>query len=336
MGHTIPVIMKTRLLLDSDPTAVSAAVEVLARGGVCALPTETVYGLAGRGLDDDSVGAIYAAKGRPADNPLILHVGAVDDAWPLWRLTPPEQRRVELLAHAFWPGPLTLVGTASEVVPPLPRAGLARVAVRLPRHPFARAVAQALGEPFAAPSANLSGRPSPTTAQDVLHTLQGRIPLVIDGGPCSAGIESSVVDVSGPRPRLLRPGALSVLELKRVVPDLDVRSPGSAAHIDDASPGLRHRHYAPALPCSLVTEVHSVWNDEGVAVIVDADTAHRLGPRPGFVVILPPVAAAWARGLYAALYKAERAHPTRLVILRVPGDDDEWAAVRDRLLRATA
>ena len=325
----------TRLLRDDDEGAVAAVVDVLRAGGVCAVPTETVYGLAGRGLDDDSVRAIYAAKGRPADNPVILHVGCVDDAWPLWVLQPIERRRVELLARALWPGPLTIVATASDVVPPVPRAGLSKVAVRVPAHPFARAVAVALGEPFAAPSANLSGRPSPTTAADVLETLAGRIPLVIDGGPCSAGMESSVVDVTGSRPLLLRPGALSVLELRRILPDLDVRSPGMAAHKSDASPGLRHRHYAPALPVSLVREVDSAWADADVAAVVDDVTAARLGPRAGFTAILPSDPEGYARGLYAALYRCERARPSRLLILQVL-DDDAWATVRDRLLRATA
>ncbi len=327
--------MQTRVLNEHDPAAVAAVVDVLQRGGVCALPTETVYGLAGRGLDDECVRAIYAAKGRPADNPVILHVGAVDDAWPLWVLSTVEERRAALLAQAFWPGPLTIVAEASDVVPAVPRAGLSRVAVRVPRHAFARAVAVALGEPFAAPSANLSGRPSPTTAADVLETLRGRIPLVVDGGACSAGIESSVVDVIGARPQLLRPGALSVLELKKVLPDLDVRRPGSAAHVDDASPGLRHRHYAPALPTLLVSEVDSLWSDDDVALVVDDVTAARLGPRAGFAAVLPAEPRGYARALYAALYRAERAQPARLAVLQVP-DDEAWASVRDRLLRATA
>ncbi|MDP2345455.1 MAG: L-threonylcarbamoyladenylate synthase [Deltaproteobacteria bacterium] len=326
---------ETRLLRADADDAIAAAVDVLQRRGVCAVPTETVYGLAGRGLDDESVRAIYAAKGRPADNPVILHVADVDDAFPLWVLSAVERRRVDVLARAFWPGPLTIVATASDVVPPVPRAGLSKVAVRVPGHPFARALARALGEPFAAPSANTSGRPSPTTALDVLETLNGRIPLVIDGGPCSAGIESSVVDVTGARPVLLRPGALSVLELRRVLPELDVRTPGSAAHVADASPGLRHRHYAPALPSALVSEVESVWQAKDVAVVVDRATASRLGPRAGFLAALPNDPRAYASELYAALYRAERAHPARLVIQQV-ADDDAWATVRDRLLRATA
>ena len=329
--------LHTRVLPASDQS-IGAVVDVLRRGGLVALPTETVYGLAGRGLDDDAVRAIYAAKGRPADNPVILHVGDVAAARPLWALNPREEERAERLMAAFWPGPLSIVGTASVVVPAVPRAGLDKVAVRVPGHAFARAVATALDEPFAAPSANLSGRPSPTNADDVLRTLDGRIDLVIDGGDCAAGIESSVVDVSGARPRLLRPGAISLLELRRFLPDLDVRAPGRAAHNDDASPGLRHRHYAPSVPAFL-SDVAAVWGDPGVGVIVDAATADRLtasqGPHPGFCAVLPGDVAGYARGLYAALYRAERAQPARLMIGVVP-DDDAWAAVHDRLLRATS
>jgi L-threonylcarbamoyladenylate synthase len=322
--------------------AVAAAVEVLRAGGVVAIPTETVYGLAGRGLDETAVRAIYAAKGRPSDNPLILHVGDPDAAWPLFDLDDGARERARILAERFWPGPLTIVGDASSVVPDAPRAGLPRVAVRVPAHPFARALARALGEPFAAPSANVSGRPSPTTARDVLLTLDRRIDLVVDGGPCRAGIESTVVDVSGPRPRLLRPGALSLLEIRHVLPDLDVRAPGTAAHASDASPGLRHRHYAPAVDGTALAQrpaLAAAWTDGDAGVVVRAQTARALGPRAGFCATLPDDPAGFARELYAALYRAENARPRRLLLEEPPpptGDDDPWAAVRDRLLRASA
>ncbi len=344
--------LRTRLLTASDDS-VGVVVDVLRAGGLAVLPTETVYGLAGRGLSDDAVRAIYAAKGRPADNPVILHVDDAAAAWPLFALDDVEFARARLLARHFWPGPLTLVGRASEVVPAVPRAGLPKVAVRVPAHPFARAVARALGEPFAAPSANTSGRPSPTNAQDALRTLDGKVDVVVDGGDCARGIESSVVDVSGARPRLLRPGALSVLELRRVLVDLDVKDPGSAAHTDDASPGLRHRHYAPDLPAQLVDRLDGVWSDDACAVICSArDIAlfeagrdeRGAAPAPAPVRRAPVFrladdASGYAQGLYAALYAVERAHArgevARLAIVDVR-HDDAWAAVRDRLLRATS
>jgi L-threonylcarbamoyladenylate synthase len=327
------------LVLDAADleAAVAAAVAVLRDNRVVAVPTETVYGLAARGLNDDAVAAIYAAKGRPSNNPLILHVASADDAWPLFDLDDVARGRAEKLAAAFWPGPLTIVGTASVLVPARVRAGLPRVAVRVPGHPFANALARALGEPFAAPSANVSGRPSPTTARDVLLTLDRRVPLVIDGGACRAGIESSVVDVSGPVPRLLRPGALSVLELRRFLPDIDVRAPGLAAHVDDASPGLRHQHYAPLGGASMVTasEIDAVWSNDSVGII--ARTSDVLGrpPRAGFTAVLGDDPDSYAREMFSALYRAERAAPTQLVIAVVP-DDESWIGVRDRLLRATA
>ncbi len=324
---------------DVDVDAVADAVAVLQRGGLVAVPTETVYGLAARGLDEDAVRAIYAAKGRPADNPVILHVASVDDAWPLFDVDAVTAARIALLARTFWPGPLTLVATASALVPDVVRAGLPKVAVRVPAHPVARAIARALGEPFAAPSANVSGRPSPTTADDVLKTLDGKIDLVIDGGPCRAGIESTVVDVAGPVPRLLRPGALSVLELRRFLPDLTVRAPGKAAHVDDASPGLRHRHYAPDMPTLLLSRGDprwdTLWSDVDVGVVVTDGFAAERGPRRGPTWTLQREPAAYAARLFAVLYQAERAAPARLVVEDVPVDD-AWLGVRDRLLRATS
>ena len=318
--------------------------QLLGQGRLVAVPTETVYGLAGRGLDEDVVRSIYQAKGRPADNPVILHVCSLEDAWPLWDVDDVARARIERLAAAFWPGPLTMVATASDVVPPVTRAGLPKVAVRVPGHPFARALARALQEPFAAPSANLSGRPSPTTAEHVLETLRGRIAAVVDGGACSAGLESSVVDVSGERPRLLRPGALAVLALKRVLPDLEVRGPGQAAHLDDASPGIRHRHYAPALhSVRLVApaELSTLWPTTTGLILREVEAQEllrRLGPRAAFVAALPDDEDGYGRALYAALYRAERAGLSSLAIAAVPDavpDADRWLAVRDRLARAT-
>jgi len=327
--------MRTRRLRDDDE-GLAAAVAILAEDGVVAVPTETVYGLAGRGLTERAVGRIYAAKGRPSDNPLILHVGDVDDAWPLWRFHDAREEHIAAtLASAFWPGPLTIVAGASDAVPPAVRAGLPKVAVRAPSHPFARRLARALGEPFAAPSANASGRPSPTSADDVIATLDGRIPLIIDGGTAARGIESSVVDVTGPRPRLLRPGALSVLELRRVLPDLDVRQPGLLAHSDDASPGLRHRHYAPRDGAVLVPSIDVAAVDDGACIIGRGVDVAGLARSVGEVIVLPDDADGYARELFAALYRAERIAAPRLVIVDVPRDE-AWIGIRDRLLRATA
>lgn len=336
----------TARLDGADGRDLDRAAALLRRGELVALPTETVYGLGGLGLAPLVVERIFAAKGRPSDNPVILHVPSLEAALPLWRQEPsdePALARARALADAFWPGPLTIVAVASEVVPPAVRAGLPKVAVRVPRHPAFRGVLERLGEPLAAPSANASGRPSPTRADDVLATLEGRIAAVVDGGPCGVGIESTVVDVTGPHVTVLRPGAIGEAEVRAVVGEVAVRAEGSAAHKGDASPGLRHRHYAPAVGEVVLVgaeeELRRAWSSEA-ALLVRAATHARLaaaGARPAGALseVLPDDAAGFARELYAALYRVERAQPKRLVMERPP-DDDTWRPVRDRLLRAAS
>lgn len=327
---------KTLRLSGASDGDLAVAVQILQEGGLVALPTETVYGLAARGLDERAVRSIFEAKGRPQDNPVILHVATAADALPLWSSDDPVAlARARLLADALWPGPLTVVSHRSALVPDVVTAGLPRVAVRVPAHDVFVRVARALGEPLAAPSANASGRPSPTSAQDVLESLDGRIDAVVDGGPCRFGIESTVVDVTGATPAILRPGATRLEEIRAFLPDVTGRAPGQAAHASDASPGLRHRHYAPAVAAvELVDDVAPHWASDD-AILARASTAGRLGPRAALLEVLPDDAAAYARGLYAALYRLERARPARLVVEDVPADA-AWTAVRDRLLRATS
>lgn len=324
--------------------AIARAAELLRGGGTVALPTETVYGLGARGLDADAVAAIYRAKGRPADNPLILHVHELQAALPLWRLDEARvAERIERLAAALWPGPLTLIAPRSELVPDCVTAGLPRVAVRVPAHPVALALLRALGEPLAAPSANASGRPSPTTAEHVLYSLEGRIDAVLDGGPCAHGLESTVVDLSGEVPLILRSGALSPAALRRVLPDLTSRPPGRQAHSSDASPGLRHQHYAPLVPEIVLGGrelLRAHWSGSD-ALLLRRSTAEALsealGPRPrgALLLALADTPEDFGRELYAALYRAELASPSRLV-LEEPPESEEWSAARDRLLRASA
>ncbi len=333
MDGRVPVTKRLR----KDELDVAAA--ILRGGGTVAFPTETVYGLGARGLDEACIQRIYDAKGRPADNPLILHVASLDDAWPLWSI--PDERtraRIVTLAAAFWPGPLTIVALRSDVVPPRATAGLPKVAVRVPAHDVARALIARVGEPLAAPSANASTRPSPTTAQHVLLSLDGAIDAVIDGGPCEHGLESTVVDVARDVPMVLRSGALTLTTLRAVLPDLIERGAGAAAKDDDAAPGLRHRHYAPAVDEVRVvdgTALRAAWSG-GDAVVVRAATAAALGPRAGATFVLPDDATGFGCALYAALYQVERAAPRRALLEDVPDDDDAWRAARDRLLRAAA
>ncbi len=217
---------------------------VIRSGGLVAFPTETVYGLGANGLDGEAVSRIFEAKGRPSDNPLILHVAKKSDVKPLWRHVPEAARR---LMDAFWPGPLTLIFLKSDIVPDEVTAGLPTVAVRMPEHKTALALIRAAGVPIAAPSANLSGRPSPTTAEHVIADMDGRIDMIIDGGPCRVGVESTVLTLVG-RPTILRPGGITREMLEPVIGPVEI-SPAVLNPLAEgetaASPGMKYRHYAP-------------------------------------------------------------------------------------------
>ncbi len=235
-----------------NQTAIDEAAALLKAGAVVAFPTETVYGLGANGLDRDAVLGIFAAKGRPADNPLIQHVADPTGLDALVHTVPPAARA---LAEAFWPGPLTLVLPARDLVPLEARGGLPTVGVRCPAHPWARRLIAACGFPIAAPSANRSGRPSPTTAQAVLEDMDGRIPLILDGGPCAVGLESTVVGFPDGMPVVLRPGGVTPAQIEAVA---------GAVRVDDAvlhqlaegavaaSPGMKYRHYAPQARVTVV------------------------------------------------------------------------------------
>ena len=308
----------TRLLQDAETAAA-----ILRAGGLVAFPTETVYGLGADGLDAAAARAVFAAKGRPADNPLILHVADEDGAsgLALW------SAQAHALAARHWPGPLTLVLPARPAVPVEVRAGLPTVAVRCPAHPLALELIRRAGRPIAAPSANRSGRPSPTTAQAVWEELGGRIDAVLDGGPCALGLESTVVDCTGPRLRLLRPGALPA-EALGLPPLPDPDAPA-------ASPGMRHRHYAPRVPLRLVVDMGAAWAAcPGAAVLCSAATAARLGLSSGVRVHVWSVGeAARAAELYEALRRLERSGAPCILAEVLPAQGRD-AATMDRLSRA--
>src|SRR5579859_85359 len=228
-----------------EPAALLEAAEVLRGGGLVAFPTETVYGLGALALDAAAARRVYRAKGRPSDNPLIVHVADAAMLGRVVRRVTPLARR---LMRAFWPGPLTLILEKAPAVPAAVTGGRGTVAVRCPAHPAARALLRALGEPVAAPSANRSGRPSPTAAAHVLRDLAGRVPLILDGGPCRHGLESAIVDARGRRPVLLRPGTLAPERIARAA-RAPLAAPGRSA---PPSPGARHRHYAPSCRVALV------------------------------------------------------------------------------------
>ena len=228
------------------------AAGILRSGGLVAFPTETVYGLGGNALDEDAARKIYAAKGRPSDNPLIAHVSCVEEVEPLVKEIPEAGRK---LMEAFWPGPLTMIFPKSEKVPYGTTGGLDTVAIRMPDDPVANRLIALAGVPVAAPSANTSGRPSPTTADHVWQDMNGRIDMIIDGGPVGIGVESTIVDVSSAVPAVVRPGAITMEMLEEVLGEVSV-DPAIlgplSADVRPKAPGMKYKHYAPKADLTLV------------------------------------------------------------------------------------
>ncbi len=244
--------MHTLYLSADNNSTVQIAADILKNGGLVALPTETVYGLGANGLDEAAVAKIFVAKGRPQDNPLILHVADARQMEDICHSIPEAAYR---LASAFWPGPLTMVLPARDIVPKGTTAGLPTVAVRCPDSDLTRSIIRLAGVPIAAPSANLSGTPSTTTAQHVLHDHDGKIDAIVDGGPCRVGVESTIVDMTEQPPRLLRPGGVTPEQLVEVLGELTVDKAVTAQIDKDEvvkAPGMKYRHYAPKAPVVIV------------------------------------------------------------------------------------
>lgn len=244
--------MKTEILtvnsIVEDIDKINRAGELLRAGNVVAIPTETVYGLAANALDESAVKQIFEAKGRPQDNPLIVHISEVYDMERLCRNVPESAYK---LAAAYWPGPLTMVMEKSDVVPDVVSAGLNTVGIRCPRGRFARAIIRAAGIPLAAPSANTSGKPSPTCVEHVIEDMNGKIPAIVDGGACSVGVESTVVDLTTTPPTLLRPGGITAAQLRQVLGELNedkALTQNVKAGEKVRAPGMKYRHYAPEAP----------------------------------------------------------------------------------------
>lgn len=231
-----------------DP-AIEQAAALIRAGEVVAFPTETVYGLGGDATNDAAIKRIFEAKGRPADNPLIVHVASMEDAARYTLEIPPLARR---LMEVFWPGPLTIILPHNGTLSPFVTAGLDTVGLRMPAHPVARQLIEASGKPLAAPSSNRSGRPSPTAASHVFDDLNGRIPMILDGGFAGVGLESTVVEVIGQSVMILRPGGVTLEELRQVTADVAVDPSLSTAKTAPRSPGMKYTHYAPEVPLYLV------------------------------------------------------------------------------------
>ena len=245
--------MNTLYLSADSPETPAIAAEILKNGGLVALPTETVYGLGANGLDERAVASIFEAKGRPGDNPLILHVAEPGDMERFCHHIPAS---AYALAEAFWPGPLTIVLPARPCVPKRTTGGLDTVAIRCPATQVTREIIRLAGVPVAAPSANISGKPSTTTAEHVRHDHDGRIDAIVDGGACQVGVESTIVDLTEDTPRLLRPGGISPEQLLAVLGDLvvDRAVTGQIDHDEVVkAPGMKYRHYAPQEPVVIVS-----------------------------------------------------------------------------------
>jgi L-threonylcarbamoyladenylate synthase len=325
-----------------DATAIARAADVLRRGGLVAFPTETVYGLGANALDAAAVARIFAAKGRPVNNPLIVHVARIDEARELAAEWPDNAAR---LAERFWPGPVTLVLAKRPIVPEIVTAGASTVGLRIPAHPVARALLEAAGVPIAAPSANRSNEISPTTAEHVLKSLDGRIDIVLDGGPTSGGLESTVLDLTARPPRILRPGLISPAEIEQVIGPVERPS---LARVDSqhplGSPGQLPRHYAPRalMECCADggSERVAVLTRQGLRVgwltsanaVRDTPSAHT---KSGVTtIVMPTEPATYAAQLYSALHALDDAHVDRIIV-DLPPDEEPWLAIRDRLRRGS-
>lgn len=333
----MPEILSVRTTTgDIDRDVLRYAAQLLRDGQLVAFPTETVYGLGAHALDPDAVRSVFAAKGRPSFNPLIVHVARPEEARRLSGRWPDAAAR---LADALWPGPLTLVLPRTHLVPDEITGGLDTVALRAPSHPVARALILEAGVPVAAPSANRFAGVSPTTAAHVASSLGDRVRLILDDGPTPLGIESTVVDCTGTRPRLLRPGGMSTHLIEQVVGPLE----RVAEAVDTGprpSPGMHSKHYSPAGESQLVDEaalsstLAALPPDARVGVVVrDAQP-----PDDGRIVAWERLGSdpvAFARELYAALHRMDEAGATHVVLSRPPDGVDAWEAIADRLQRAT-
>jgi L-threonylcarbamoyladenylate synthase len=319
---------------DPDPVILEEAAETLKQGGLVAFATETVYGLGADATDPAAVARIFEAKGRPAFNPLIVHAhdtsmaGGCVAEWP---------EAVDLLAKAFWPGPLTLVLPRSGRIPDIVTAGLDTVGVRVPRPAVARRLIELAGRPVAAPSANRSTGVSPTLAQHVLDDLDGRVDLILDSGQTAVGLESTVLDLTTRRPHILRPGPITASEITHVLGGEHVLPPHDPeAHGPHTSPGQTPIHYAPRTRAVRVDAAADLttfeWPARAALVVVGRHTLPSLPA--GLRRFNLPTPEAAARELYVVLRRCDALQLEQIVVLPPP-DHPEWSAVRDRLRRAT-
>ena len=334
--------MKTLTLSAQNADTAAIAADIIKHNGLVAIPTETVYGLGANGLNEDAVAKIFIAKGRPQDNPLILHVADAADIEKFCKDIP---ATAYALAEHFWPGPLTMVLPARDTVPKCTTAGLPTVAVRCPDNAITRQIIRLSGVPIAAPSANISGKPSTTTAEHVLHDHDGKIDAVVDGGPCRVGVESTIVDLTEERPRLLRPGGITPEQLMAVLGDLVVDKAVTAQIGKDAivkAPGMKYKHYAPQSEVVIVSgsrekaatyiREHITPTDRVLCFEEELELYHDCNPlsygREADVATL-------SAGLFAALRELDVPGITK-IYARCPEGGGVAYAVQNRLKKAAA
>lgn len=327
--------------MSHGPEEISLAVQRLHQGRLVAFPTETVYGLGADATIEEAISRVYAAKGRPSTNPLIVHV---TDSAMAERYAGSWPREAAVLARTFWPGPLSIIVPKGPQIPMIATGGGPNVAFRSPAHPLTLALISAFGKPLVGPSANLSGRVSPTLASHVTESFSENEVLVLDGGPCAGGIESTVIDLTRSQPTILRPGLISAEQIAAVL-GRAVSVASAASESTDGilpSPGLLSMHYAPTAIARMVEshDIGAALADGGQKVVV-IGWSDRAGLAPGLVIRMPSDAREYAAALYRALRDADATNPDLIAIEAPPKGDTAaeqaiWDAVQDRLNRATA
>lgn len=333
--------MKTLYLKSGNESDYDTAAEILKKGGLVAVPTETVYGLAANALNGRAVKKIFEAKGRPGDNPLIVHISSMEELYPLVKEVP---ENAKLLAEKFWPGPITIILPKSDIIPNEVSAGLDTVAVRMPSHKDAREIIKRAGLPLAAPSANTSGKPSPTNAERVKEDMDGKIDAVFNGGDCSFGVESTVITLAADVPTVLRPGGVTYSQLKEILGEVKIDG-GVLNPVDSnakvASPGMKYKHYAPKAHVTIIKgsfegfKKYAAENADDKTAVMCFEGEEKCFSLPTVTYGSEKDPLSQSRRLFEALRETDVIGAEK-VYARCPSEEDMGLAVLNRLLRAAA
>lgn len=329
--------MNTKIL---NVSQIDIAAQIINNGGLVAIPTETVYGLAANAFDSNAVSKIFKAKGRPSDNPLIVHISDINE---IYRLVLDFPKKAQDLAFKFWPGPITIILKKSDVIPNVVSGNLDTVAIRMPDNDLTRKLIKISGKPLAAPSANLSGSPSPTTMKHVLDDLNGKIDAIIDGGNCKVGLESTVITLVSEKPRILRPGGITKEQIESVIGDIEIDK-GVLSKIDDdkkvISPGMKYKHYSPNARVIIIKSnkqnyinyVNNKLTNNSIALCYNEDMEYIKGKSISYGN--ESDSESQARQLFNSLRSIDKMEEINLVYARCPVLDGVGLAVYNRLIRA--